>query len=201
MTSLKELIRGNRIETCMGMVDKLFNEIKPTEVVDIGAGKATRFSGAKFCDYQDGSKIDFNTYTLPFPNDSLDMVICEQVIEHLHNTTWFLYELWRILKKGGHLLLSTENLCSVPNLLAMVFQRAPFSLQSVCGYYVGGWKTERFKLKGNMFDPAFSGVNGHVRVLCNRQIRELFSIIGFALARKYSYFLNHYVLFHARKVS
>jgi len=128
-------------------------------------------------------------------------VVCEQVIEHLHNTTHFLSQLSKITKPGGRLLISTENLASWPNRLMLLFGKAPFSVQPVCGSYVGGWKkgvhTPECTLKES--HPTFSGQRGHVRVLTKGQLKTLLEKAGFHIESTHSYGLNHYILFHCVK--
>lgn len=47
---------------------------------------------------------------LPFPDDAYDVVLITEVIEHLDAHIGLVHELGRILKPGGHLVLSTPNL-------------------------------------------------------------------------------------------
>jgi 2-polyprenyl-3-methyl-5-hydroxy-6-metoxy-1,4-benzoquinol methylase len=46
---------------------------------------------------------------LPFGDASFDMVFASEVLEHLHDTLFFLSESYRTLKPGGLFLLSTPN--------------------------------------------------------------------------------------------
>jgi SAM-dependent methyltransferase len=43
---------------------------------------------------------------LPFPNDSFDSVLCNQVLEHVFRPDPFLSEIRRVLKRGGSLLMT-----------------------------------------------------------------------------------------------
>lgn len=52
-------------------------------------------------------------YAAPFKNESFDIVIALELIEHLDNREMFIYEMYRVLKKGGYLLISTPNRCSL----------------------------------------------------------------------------------------
>lgn len=170
------------------------------QVANIGGGAhcAIRWPQASSIDACVGRVADFNTQPLPYKDDSQHVVICEQVIEHLHNTRWFLNELRRILRLGGRLILTTENLLSIPNMCAMLIGMAPFSLQNLDGFYCGGWK------KGStvrdldwdipLNHPAHSGVTGHVRVMTTRQLAELLRE-RFSYVRKWGFGLNHYILF------
>jgi SAM-dependent methyltransferase len=49
---------------------------------------------------------------LPFASGSVDVVILSEVVEHLVDTDQGLSELYRILRPGGHLVLSTPNLAA-----------------------------------------------------------------------------------------
>lgn len=46
---------------------------------------------------------------LPIASESVDVVLCTQVLEHVSDPTKILSELARVLKKGGTLLLSTHG--------------------------------------------------------------------------------------------
>lgn len=53
--------------------------------------------------------ISANLPPLPFEDASFDSVITFQVIEHIHNDRLFLKEIYRVLRPGGVLLLTTPN--------------------------------------------------------------------------------------------
>jgi len=46
---------------------------------------------------------------LGFPNDEFDKVLCSEVIEHIPDAEKALSEIWRVLKPGGLVVLSTPN--------------------------------------------------------------------------------------------
>jgi SAM-dependent methyltransferase len=49
---------------------------------------------------------------LPFASGSVDVVILSEVVEHLVDTDGGLAELYRVLRPGGHLVLSTPNMAA-----------------------------------------------------------------------------------------
>lgn len=54
-------------------------------------------------------KSDVDNDVLPFENDSIDLIICSHLIEHLHNPIHFLNESRRVLKSGGGMILITPD--------------------------------------------------------------------------------------------
>ena len=53
--------------------------------------------------------VDLNCEALPEPGESFDLVIASEVIEHLIMPDRTLEELIRVLKQGGHILLTVPN--------------------------------------------------------------------------------------------
>lgn len=50
--------------------------------------------------------IFYNGGAFPFPNQTFDSALCNQVLEHVFNPEEFLHEIARVLKPGGRLLLT-----------------------------------------------------------------------------------------------
>jgi ubiquinone/menaquinone biosynthesis C-methylase UbiE len=118
------------------------------KVIDLGCGSGT-FSSLvkqKICcekiwgvDLHDGgldmarqkgvlvTKSDLNI-RLPLEMNSFDVVVSNQVIEHLFYPIRFMKEIYRILKPGGYAVVSTENLASWDNIAALIFGNTPFSM-------------------------------------------------------------------------
>jgi 2-polyprenyl-3-methyl-5-hydroxy-6-metoxy-1,4-benzoquinol methylase len=53
--------------------------------------------------------VDLNCGVLPEPDESFDLVIASEVIEHLIQPDRVLAELIRVLRQGGHVLLTVPN--------------------------------------------------------------------------------------------
>jgi len=48
-----------------------------------------------------------DSFYLPFSNDSFDCVIASEIIEHVFDPAGFIKELFRVVKKGGDLIITT----------------------------------------------------------------------------------------------
>lgn len=64
----------------------------------------------------------------PFDNESIDCITSNQLIEHLCDVDHFFSEASRVLKIGGILITSTNNLSNWQNIIALIFGLAPFDL-------------------------------------------------------------------------
>jgi SAM-dependent methyltransferase len=122
------------------------------------------------------TEADLNTL-LPFDDDAYDVVVSNQVIEHLVDTGTFLSEIRRILRPGGLAVVSTENLASWHNVAALVLGWQPFSLGNV---------TARRPGLGNPLAIHRDEESGHeswqhVRVFSYRGLKELFEAHGLAV--------------------
>jgi len=66
--------------------------------------------------------VDLNVERLPEPDDRFDLVVASEVIEHLIHPDLALVELRRVLRPGGHVVVTVPN---------VAFWR--FRLQALCG--------------------------------------------------------------------
>lgn len=66
--------------------------------------------GTDVSDYcRKAETVDLNKDRLPFPDNYFDMVFSKSVIEHIENTEHYMYEMKRVLKKGGLLILMAPD--------------------------------------------------------------------------------------------
>src|SRR5207237_1346369 len=68
---------------------------------------------------------------IPIRDESFDAISSNQVIEHLSDTDIFLAESFRVLRPGGHVVVSTENMSSWHNLAALLLGWQAFSLTNI----------------------------------------------------------------------
>lgn len=107
---------------------------------------------------------------LPWSDDFFDAVVCNEVIEHIFDTDRLVKELYRVLKPGGMLILSTPNLASLPNRICLMLGWQPYS-------------TEVSSLRSNYGNPLRKSLNpaGHIRVFTFRALLEMVQTHGFVL--------------------
>jgi len=67
------------------------------------------------------TKIDLNR-ELPESDEKIQAILALEIIEHLENPQAFLREIARVLAPGGHCLLSTPNIASLPSRLRYLFR-------------------------------------------------------------------------------
>ena len=108
---------------------------------------------------------------LPIQNGSADLVTALEVIEHLVNPDNMLREAHRILKNHGYLLLTTPNLASWVNRLAMLLGYQPYNCEVSTEIIAGvPWKARTFA------KPA-----GHIRPFTLKALREMLAYHGFEI--------------------
>jgi SAM-dependent methyltransferase len=78
----------------------------------------------------DVAAIDLERETFPWPDASFDVVIANQVLEHLKNVWLPMSEMARVLKPGGHMIFSVPNLASLHNRVMLAFGWQPSSIRT-----------------------------------------------------------------------
>lgn len=91
----------------------------------------------------------------PEADSTYDVIVCNQVLEHIKNIFLSLTEMHRVLKPGGFLLVSVPNLSALHNCLLTFLGRQPTTI-CIPGSHVRGyaiWSMSEFLKR-----------NGHFRV-------------------------------------
>lgn len=102
----------------------------------------------------DVHKVDLERGILPLSDNSFELVICNQVFEHIKGVFDLLSEIHRILKPGGHFIFSVPNLASLHNRLLLLLGMQPTSIRIV-GPHVRGFSyrhTKKFLLLNDLFE-------------------------------------------------
>lgn len=111
--------------------------------------------------------LDVEHDTLPFSDESVDVIIANQILEHTKELFWIVHEMTRVLRVGGHLILGVPNVASLHNRLLLLAGRHPtqhklysahvriFSRQDTENFFQICWPDgyEVVKFSGSQFYP------------------------------------------------
>ena len=73
--------------------------------------------------------LDLESERFPWPNASMDVVVANQVFEHLKNIWQPVSEIARVLKPAGHFVISVPNLASLHNRALLALGLQPSSIR------------------------------------------------------------------------
>jgi len=118
-------------------------------------------------------------HPFPYASDSFDLVTANQIIEHLVNIDGFLREIHRVLKPGGYLILSTENLSSWHNIAALLLGWQAFS-QHLSAVRSVGNPLRFFNYSKSVPE------NLHLRIFTPRGLREIVEVHRLVVERTFS---------------
>jgi SAM-dependent methyltransferase len=120
--------------------------------------------------------VDLNQNTpLPFPDASFDCIHAGEVIEHLFSPDLLLREIARLLKPSGYAVITTPNLASWRNRIALLAGWQPFDTEVSTAYIVGNPRASRGVL------------SGHIRVFTAKALIELVGLHGLSIRRRAGY--------------
>jgi SAM-dependent methyltransferase len=97
------------------LCEAVWRENPRAHVLNLGCGEQSwgvngNYVGADiFPGKQVDVMVDLDGGKLPFPNASFDIVMLDQVVEHLLHVVPLLQECHRVLKEGGYLYLTTPH--------------------------------------------------------------------------------------------
>jgi SAM-dependent methyltransferase len=72
--------------------------------------------------------VDVERERLPFPDRSFDVVVCNQVLEHLKTVIGPLREMMRVTQTGGFIAVGIPNLASLASRIYLLLGRDPICL-------------------------------------------------------------------------
>jgi len=88
----------------------------------------------------DAAMLDIERERLPWADNSMDLVIINQVLEHVKDHFWLLHETSRVLGPGGYLIVGVPNLASLHNRILLFFGRQPTPIANTSAH-IRGWTT------------------------------------------------------------
>ncbi|MFA5841405.1 MAG: class I SAM-dependent methyltransferase [Candidatus Paceibacterota bacterium] len=122
------------------------------KTVDVGAGRAKYKNYIKkyaesymtvddlSSDYQFDAKetkpdVISSVFNMPFEDGSFDTVICTEVLEHVEDPFALMKEISRILKKGGHAIISSVWIAAYHKEPKDYWRFSPDTYQMLCDKY------------------------------------------------------------------
>lgn len=118
----------------------------------------------------------------PIKSGSVDCVFSNLVIEHLSDVDHFISESYRVLKKGGCTIVSTNNLSSWHNIVSLIFGWAPFDLtNSSPKIWSMGNPFVLHKSQSSLFGKTYT----HKCIYTTRWLTEWYELYGFEVFRRY----------------
>ncbi|HRT71727.1 MAG TPA: class I SAM-dependent methyltransferase [Syntrophales bacterium] len=88
-------------------------------------------------------RVDLEKERLPYADDAFDLVICNQVLEHLKHYVTVIHESIRVTRKGGYLFIGIPNLSHLANRLLLLFGIQPMCM-ALDGPHVRGFTHKAF---------------------------------------------------------
>lgn len=154
MTDWTGIRRICKVDTSLNygrrLIRKFLRDAAPFDsVLDIGSGKGDDLLYCReICPSADLAGIDLNEENLkvlprqgmrgmsvniesdpiPFSDGSVQVIIINQVLEHVKEIFWVWHEMTRVLQPGGSILVGVPNLASLHNRLLLVFGRQPTAI-------------------------------------------------------------------------
>lgn len=141
-------------------------EFPPRSLLDIGCGRGERTvrvakyfgisssrvlgieyneEALKSCkNYIHVLKLDLETGWLPCRDNSFDLVVCNQVLEHLKKYKKVIEEIIRVTKPDGYILIGIPNLAHLINRFYLLFGIQPMCIH-LNGSHVRGFTHKDFK--------------------------------------------------------
>ncbi|NIO44342.1 MAG: methyltransferase domain-containing protein [Candidatus Aenigmarchaeota archaeon] len=131
------------------------------------------------------TELDIENQRFPYANNYFDCITCLDVIEHVVEKDFVIEEIYRVLKPGGILILSTPNLTSWINRILFLIGIEPILTRTSTRYYLG--------IKySNLSSPP-----DHINLFSFSSLKKFLRIYNFKIIKikGTSYFVNRFLFF------
>ena len=139
------------------IIRNIAKKIRPSSCLDIGAGDGADLSIVKECEHncelngidfrlnnQNLKKLGVNIFQkdierdeLPFIDNSLDLIIANQVMEHVKEIYWINHQIFKKLKIGGYFIMGVPNLLALHNRILPLFGYHPTCIKMISAHIRG----------------------------------------------------------------
>lgn len=159
------------------LIEKFLNNCKePQVILDLGAGHGDDLSIVEklypqsnlhaievYKPYAEELKkqniivhtINIEKDPLPFLGNSVDIIIANQIIEHLKEVFWVFHEATRILKMGGSLIIGVPNIAAFHNRILLLLGKQPTQLKNWSAHVRGWSKSDLINFLNNCFNGGY----------------------------------------------
>jgi len=140
-----------------------------------GAFPKKRVPGIRYIEQDAGSE------KWKLKDESVDVVVSSQCLEHIPHTDHFISESYRVLRKSGVFIVSVPNQGALVFILMMLMTLNP-TMNEVSNCYIGlgnPFSTNRFKKRVN-----YSGYT-HLRLFTIRAMQDLLTVYKFKVIKKH----------------
>jgi ubiquinone/menaquinone biosynthesis C-methylase UbiE len=90
--------------------------------------------------------LNVERHPFPFSDESFDVVIANQILEHLKEIFWVLHEVSRVLQVGGFFIIGVPNLASLHNRLLLLLGKQPSCIQNHSAHVRGYTRNDLLKI-------------------------------------------------------
>lgn len=152
--------------------------------------------------------VNLEREALPLADGSVDLVVANQVLEHVKEVFWIFHEISRVLPVGGHLIVGVPNLASLHNRLLLLAGRQPTAIQNASAHVRGYTRHDLIRFVSRVFpggykERRFGGSNFYpFPPLVARPLARLFPSLAwglFVLLRKERPYAGEFLEFPVRE--
>ena len=121
---------------------------------------------------------------LPIKSNYADFILCQEGIEHLANQFFLLKEFNRILKKNGHLLITTPNASKLRAKLSYFLSESEYFYKIMPPNEIDSiWFSDKKETNSIYF--------GHIFMIGIQKLRVLSKLTGFDIKKIHHFRVNH----------
>lgn len=107
----------------------------------------------------DAHSLDIEKNKFPFTNGAIDLIIMNQIFEHVKEVFWIFHEISRILTVGGRVILGVPNLASLHNRILLMTGKQPTSIKTNSAHVRGYTKNDIMQFLNSSFDGGYKLVD------------------------------------------